>query len=497
MKNRITLLNIISSIFLQLITIISYFVIPKIILVYFGSEVNGLVSSLNQFLNYITLIEGGVSGVIAANLYKPIISGDTKKISSIYNTADSFYKKIGLIYFLYSIVLAIVYPLFFKTSFNWTFVFSLTLILSINLLVQYMFSLSYKTILNADKKGYIISFNQSIIITISIILAYISIKIFPSIHLLKLVTGVLYFGQPLIYCAYFKKNYNIDKNAKKDMNLIKQRWNGFAINLAAFIHLSTDISILTIFTDFATVSIYSVYSLVTNGLRQIIISISGAISPTLGQAYASGNVDDINIKLDLYEYIILIIVFFTFSVAILLITPFVMLYTDGIKDANYYQPIFGGLLLLSEALYLIKLPHSNLSYSANKFKEITGPSFIEAIINIVISLLLVKRYGLIGIAIGTSVAMIYRLIFHVYYTSILIQNRKQSSFYKKLIIFVIGSIIGLVISNLFIPYAEYTLVNWIVYAIIYSFLFGVIYLVISIIFFRKEIKYIKKYLIKK
>ena len=53
---------------------------PKIILSYFGSEVNGLVSSLNQFLAYITLVEGGITGVILANLYKPLVDKDEKKL---------------------------------------------------------------------------------------------------------------------------------------------------------------------------------------------------------------------------------------------------------------------------------------------------------------------------------------------------------------------------------------------------------------------------------
>ena len=37
----------------------------------FDSDVNGLVSSLNQFLSYVSLIEGGLTGVVSANLYKP------------------------------------------------------------------------------------------------------------------------------------------------------------------------------------------------------------------------------------------------------------------------------------------------------------------------------------------------------------------------------------------------------------------------------------------
>ena len=57
MKSKVTLINIISSLTLQVVTVISGFIIPKIILTNFGSSVNGLVSSLNQFLSYITLIE--------------------------------------------------------------------------------------------------------------------------------------------------------------------------------------------------------------------------------------------------------------------------------------------------------------------------------------------------------------------------------------------------------------------------------------------------------
>lgn len=51
MKNKTTLLNMISGLILQFFTLVSGFVLPKIILIYFGSEVNGLVSSLNQFLS--------------------------------------------------------------------------------------------------------------------------------------------------------------------------------------------------------------------------------------------------------------------------------------------------------------------------------------------------------------------------------------------------------------------------------------------------------------
>ena len=66
--DKITRINMIFSIVLQIVTIISGFIIPRQILLAFGSEVNGLVNSITQFLNYISLIEGGLGSVIMTAL---------------------------------------------------------------------------------------------------------------------------------------------------------------------------------------------------------------------------------------------------------------------------------------------------------------------------------------------------------------------------------------------------------------------------------------------
>lgn len=493
MKNKATLMNMISGLLLQFCTLISGFVIPKIILSYFGSEVNGLVSSLNQFLSYITLVEGGISGVIIANLYKPLVEKNNEKLSSILVTANRFYKKIGYLFIGYSLILAIIYPMFFKTEHSFIFVFALTIILSLNLLIQYMFSLTLKSLLDADKKGYIVSFTQMVITITNVIFAVVSVLVYPSVHILKLISGCLFILQPIVFGRYVRKNYCINWKAKVDNSLIKERWNGFAINLAAFIHNSTDVAILTIFTNLKTVSIYSVYCLVSNGLRQLINACLTGISHTVGQAYARRDFEEVNKKMDIYEYIVFILVFSFFTIATLLITPFVQLYTRGTTDANYYQPVFGILLLLSEALYLLKLPHMNLAYSANKFKEITMPAFIEAGLNIVISAFLVSKFGLIGVTSGTIVGMAYRTIFHVYFTSTIIP-RSQKIFYKKLILFFLIAIGGFFICYNFFPLMDVTISSWIIHAVIYSLIIGSLYLIISFIFFRRELGFFIKYL---
>lgn len=495
MKSKVTLINILSSLTLQVVTVISGFIIPKIILTNFGSSVNGLVSSLSQFLSYITLIEGGITGVVLANLYKPLVDHDDKKISAVLVTTRRFFNKIGYLFIAYSIGVAVVYPILSKEGFSWPFVASLTIVLSLNLLIQYLFSLSFRVLLQADKKLYVISLAQIAITICNIVCAFLSVKIYPSIHFLKLLTGLLYIIQPLVYGYFVKKHYNINWDAEPDDSLLKERWNGFAINCAAFIHNSTDITILTIFTNLATVSVYGVYTLVTNGLNGLFAAIFRAIAPTVGQAYAKGDEHELNKKLDLFEFITFITVYFCFTLSGLLITPFVQLYTNGITDADYNQPLFGVLIVMAEGLYLIKEPHLDLSYSANKFKELAVPAFVEAGINILVSVILVHKLGLIGVAIGTIAGMTYRMAYQIYFTTKIVRNRKQWIFYKKLLAFSFVTVIGVAICH-FIPLIEVTVWNWVLHAFIYALIFGVLYLILSLLLFKKEIRYIKDYVLK-
>ena len=493
-KRKVTLLNMISGLVLQLCAVVSGFIIPKVILTYFGSEANGLVASINQFLSYITLVEGGITGIVCANLYKPIVDKNNEKICSILKTANSFFRKIGIIFACYTIVLGAIYPIIFKTGFSWTYVFTLTVIMAWNLLIQYMFSLTLRTFLNADKKSYIVNFTQVVITILNIGLTILSVNLYPSIHLMKFINGFLYIIQPIIYSLIIKREYNFKvAEAKKDNSLIKERWNGFAINIAAFMHNSTDITILTIFSTLQVVSIYSVYLLVVNGVKGLTYSCFSGISHSVGQAYARNDLKELNEKLDLYEYIVFTLVSFIFTVTCLLITPFVLLYTEGINDANYNQPIFGILLVVSEALYLIKLPHLDLAYSANKFKEITIPAYIEAGLNIVISITLVRAIGLIGVAIGTIIGMLYRMMFHVYYTSKIIENRPQIVFYKKFLGYTIASVLSFMLCINLFPFDKINISSWIMHGVIYSIIVGALLLFLSLLAFKKELRYFKNY----
>ena len=497
LKNNVTVLNAFSNLLLQLTTILSGFIIPKIILNSFGSEVNGLVSSLNQFLGYISIVEGGLTNVVMASLYKPIIEKDEQKINSILKTTQKFYSKLSIIFIIYTLCLATFYPLIYQTSFSYSYVFSLALILGIGLLIQYNFSLTLRTFLNADKKIYVVSFTQIAIYFINILLFIIVDYFWPNIHLLKLITALLYLIQPIVYNKVISKNWTRDKKVKEDKNLLKNRWDGFAVSFAAFIHNNTDVIVLTTFTNLKTVSVYSVYALVTKGLSSLIKSIAGAVSPSIGQIYSRGNKEELEQKFMVYEHIVFFLSFFLFTVGGLLITPFVMLYTKGVTDVNYNQPVFGYILILAELVFCLKEPYLYLAYSANQFKALKKQAYIEAGLNIVISLVLVSKLGLIGVAIGTLIAMSFRTISQVYFLKNKILMRKVSLFFKKLLLYTIASGIGITICSFLLPIHNLSFIVWILHGIMYSVIIGLCYLVMLLLCYNKETMSIAKNLFTK
>ena len=94
MRKRL-LYNTLTSLLLQLVTVICGFVLPKYILLYFGSEVNGLVSSITRFLSLITFLEMGVGAVIQSSLYEPLAKKNQLEISEIIVSGGAFFKKIA------------------------------------------------------------------------------------------------------------------------------------------------------------------------------------------------------------------------------------------------------------------------------------------------------------------------------------------------------------------------------------------------------------------
>lgn len=485
MKKKV-MLNVGCTMLCQLMTFISGLIVPRLILSTFGSEANGLVSSITQFLNYISLVEGGIGSVVLTALYGPLAKKDDRKISSILKAAENFFRQIASIFVVYTIALACVYPIVIKSSFSWVYVASLTVILSFTLFIQYFFSITYKLLLQADQKMYIVQLWHALITLLNIIAVVASVKIFPELHFVKLCSVMLFVIQPVAYSNYVKKHYKLYKDVELDKDSLAQRWACFGQNFAYFIHSNTDVVVLTLFSDLKAVSVYSVYLLVVKNLQSFFKAFSNAFNPMIGKAIAVNDYKQANKYMKTYEFVVSNIATIIFGCCIYLLPSFVLIYTHGVTDTNYYRVFFSTIIILAEYIYCIREPYESVVYAAGKFKETSNSAYIEAIINIVLSVILVFKYGLEGIAVGTFIGMLYRMIYWIWFINKYIMPYPISNIVKRLSLSIGTIMISCLIVSVLDTTGSPTLILWVKNGVLCFAVFCAVTVILNLAFDKES-----------
>lgn len=490
MRSKLAIKNVVFSLFLQLVTIVCGFIVPKMIITHYGSATNGLIVSITQFLAYITLLESGIGPVIKAKLYKPIAEKNKQEIENILAASERFFKWIAKIFLIYIFLLCIFYPFIVDNQFEKGFTISLVVILSISTLVEYYFGVTYKLYLQAEQKNYVTSYFQIVSIVLNTIGVCVLVFLEMNILAVKILSSLLFVIRPLLQNYYVKKKFNIHLQNVDPKYILEQKWDGLAQHIAAVIHSNTDITILTLFTTVSEVSIYSIYLLVINGIKRLISSFSGGIDASFGNMMAKNEFHTLNKSFSGYEFLYFTLITILYICTFLLIIPFVKIYTSGITDASYVRPIFAFLIVSSEFMHSIRLPYSSLILAGGHFKETKKGAWLESFINIAVSLLFVFKFGLIGVAIGTLLAMTIRTIEFVKYTSHFILMRNTKEAITKIGICLLETIVIVTIFSCF-PVKIYNYLDWFMYAIILFLISSFIVILINIILFKEAFQYTK------
>ncbi len=485
MKKKL-ILNTITALLFQITSLICGFILPRLILSNFGSEVNGLVSSITQFLNLIAFLEMGIGAVIMSSLYKPLAQKDNKQISMVLKSGDNFFKKLAFVFFIYIIFLTIFYPLVVEKNFDWLYTALLILAMSISSLAQYYFGIIDRLLLTADQRGYIQYIAQIITLILNTVGCAIIIKLGGTIQLVKLMTSIIFLARPICLRLYINKRYHINRKIKLDCEPIPQKWNGIAQHISAVVLDNTDIIVLTLLSTLTNVSIYSVYFMIVSGVKNILLTGSSGIQSVMGEYQAKGEKEKLQNFFEWVEFIIHTVAVLLFSVTAVLIVPFVEVYTRDIKDVNYIQPLFAFILVSAHAVHCLRLPYNLMILSGGHYKQTQRCYIIGMIINIIISILTVHFFGLIGVAIGTLVAMIYQTIWMAIYNSKNFIKWPIRLFCKQVAIDILTVFI-IVLSTKSIKLNGVTYLSWIIMALKVCSIGILISVIINLIFYRKKI----------
>ena len=310
------------------------------------------------------------------------------------------------------------------------------------------------------------------------------------VHMVKFVSALVFFIQPIFLKKYVDRHYNINWKIELIEEPIKQKWNGMAQHIASVILGNTDTVVLTFFSSLENVSIYGVYYLVVHGVRQIIVSFSTGIQSMFGNMLAKNEIKVLDVSFSRIELLFHFIVSYMFFMTGIMIIPFIDIYTENFNDTNYVLPVFAVLMVIAQASYCIRIPYETMIRAAGHYKETQLSSIIEATLNILISVILVvvlpKSINLIGVAIGTIIAMTYRTIYLVIYLSKNILYRKLRKFIKLLIIDFVSVAISLLVTA-FVPKLHGNYLQWGWSALQNALVSMIIFFAIYYFLYKKEL----------
>ncbi len=479
--------NLLSGVLYQVILIVLSFLLPRLYLENFGSEVNGVLSTIKQIFTYMCLLEAGIGLATMQALYKPVAERDHKKASSIISATNIFYFKTGIIYSVIVILIAGIYAYFVPTSINSNVLFFLIILNALPSLFSYFVQAKYRILMEVDGRKYVITNSETILQLLSNIGKILVLLLTDSLILIQLTYCVLAILQLLYLYIHAKRRYKwLNVKAEPDFEAISQRKSVLVHQVSGMVFNNTDVLLLSFLCNFKVVSVYTIYNIFFSQVQAFITSITSGFSFALGQMFHIDKEKFMKVY-DVYETFYIMSTFIIYTLMAVFLLPLIQIYTQGINDANYTNVYLVILFVIMNLLSNGKLPSNHVLEYSGKFEETRSHAIWEMAINIVVSVVSILKWGICGAILGTIVALLYRGTMMIYYSNKKVLGRSIFATYKLWL--VNGAVFALIMAVFFVDsFSGLSFVSLLLKGILHSLWIVPLYIVTNLVFFKGAFK---------
>ncbi len=458
-----------ANLFLQIVVFISGIILPRFILQAYGSSINGMITSVNQFLTYLGLAEAGVATASVVALYTPLALGRKDEVNSILSAARKFYNRSGVLFLSLTAVLVFIYPFFISGQLDNSLVRWMIVVLAGSTLVDYFFLGKYRVLLMANQEGYVVALIQSAGTVANMVVSIGLIYAGASVLAVKAVATGVYVLRLFLVKAYGKKKYpDLDFHAQPAERALKQKNAALFHQVVTIIVNNTDTTILTICLgsrSLLEVSVYGIYMLVVNAVNQLLTSFSNGLTAGFGEVIARREEETLKKSYSDYEYMFFLIFFVVVACMGVLLIPFISVYTIDMKDVQYVRPVIAVLFTLLVFLQNVRIPGLTIICAAGHYKETRYQAGLEAAINIVVSLALVWSMGMTGVLLGTVCSYGYRSFEIILYTNRHLIPGTAKTAFSRIIRNLVVTAVLIAAGIWLIPQNMTSFINWFIYAV--------------------------------
>jgi O-antigen/teichoic acid export membrane protein len=404
-RTKIGLLSAIIVAFEALLTGALTMVRTKVILEAFGTNINGVISVATSLSAYMLLFESGMTAAYQYNMYKPLLAGDYARISSLYAGMKKNFLSVTVKMTACSLAIAFIYSIILQDKgVTYSEAVSLLSIMGLRIVAPYLFTISLRTLLIVRERKFVTDIVETLKNTLTIVIEILLIKhsALP-LYIILCTQIVLTFLTRYIYLClvkvYFKND--IDHSALPDMTPRSMTGDILVHRVAGLITNNTDTVLLSFFKELGlnSVTIYNSYSSVILYPITLVNRLIESMRATLALKITG---DERNA----YTYFREVFSFGKLCALVIIpafisqINDFVILwigkeYTIGLLDVVLFA-LFGMHKILIPTVYAMR-------DAKGLYKESKSYSIAQAIVNMLLSLVLIKPLGITGVLIGTVI----------------------------------------------------------------------------------------------
>ena len=409
MRSKSSAKNLVVALIGQAFGLIISFIARIIFVKFLSDEYLGLNGLFTNLLTMLSLVELGVGSALVYSLYKPLADGDNEKVKSLMDLYRKAYNIIGGVVLIIGILFIPFYRYLISEVPSISHLDFIYILFVLNTAISYFYSYK-RSLIICDQKRYIATIYRYVF--------YFLLNVFQIIVLFLTHNYILYLITQVVFtwleniCISIKadkmypylKDKNIKKLDKKELNTISKNVRAMLFHkIGGVVVNSTDNILISKLVGLIAVGMYSNYYLITSALDTITAQFFNAITASVGNLGACTNSKKVKETFNTTFFLNYLIYGVITVCLLILFNPFIEVWLG-----KKYLFDFGVVLVITICFYLKGIRKTCLTFkdALGLFWQDRYKPIIESIINLVASIILGIKYGVLGIFMGTIISTV-------------------------------------------------------------------------------------------
>ena len=165
--------------------------------------------------------------------------------------------------------------------------------------------------------------------------------------------------------------------------------------------------------------------------------------------------------------------------------PFVVIYTKGVEDVNYVRQVFAIVIMVAAIFDIFRYPYKQIINCTGHYRSTRNIAIVEAVINITVSLIMVYKFGLVGVAVGTMFTMMFGAVRYSCYVMKHILNKNVTSTYFHMFMSLLIMFAVYFVSRFYVS-VDITIIGWIIDAIVTGIIAVVLVGILDFVLYKED-----------